>query len=78
MNVKNAAIRAFRTFVQGVTAALGVFYVAVQADGKVDIIDIEVNGEVLVFGVFLAAVSALISAGQNLVEDNTDVDVPKG
>jgi hypothetical protein len=78
MKVKDAGIRALRTIVQAAAAAVGVFYAAVAADGVVDIVEIKAKGEPLAYGIFLAVVAATIAFLQNLTEDNTDLNVPKG
>lgn len=78
MRVKDAAVRAVRTAIQGAAAALGVFYATVQADGVVDLVEIKAKGQPLAYGLFLAVVAGVISFAQNVAEDNTDVDVPKG
>lgn len=73
--MRNALVRAVRTFLQGCLATLTVFYLAVKSDGT--FISISAHGEVLAFGFFLSFVAGVISFLQNLLEDRSSVNVPK-
>lgn len=75
MNYKAAAVRAFRTFLQGVLATFTAFFLAVKDDGT--FLSISAHGEVLLFGLFLSFCAALISFIQNLLEDRSGLNVPK-
>jgi hypothetical protein len=68
-NFKNAAIRGIRTYLQ--------VFVALLLAGWVEFTEV---GEFLDLAqsAALAAAPALLSFVQNALEDNTDIDVPKG
>lgn len=68
-NLKNAFIRGVRTYLQ--------VFVSLLLVGWVDFTNV---GEfmTLATSAAVAAVPALLSFIQNALEDNTDVDVPKG
>lgn len=71
MNVKDAAIRAVRTFFQ---TAIGAFLATgVLANGTVDLEGLQVAA----VAAGIAGVSAVLTFLQNLLEDNTNVNIPK-
>jgi hypothetical protein len=76
MDVKNAAIRGIRSLIQGTIIAGGVALAAAAKAGSFD----AASGVVapFLFAEALALGYAVISFLQNLVEDNTAIDVPKG
>jgi hypothetical protein len=76
MKWKSAAIRSVRALLQGALAVLVTFYTTIKDDGT--FVNIKAHGEVLLFACFLVIVWALITFFQNLLEDNTGLNVPKG
>lgn len=71
LNVGNAAIRALRTFGQGLAAAIAAAPI-IQALS-------EIAGylEALAIAVIGAGMTAVATFVQNVVEDNTDLNLPK-
>lgn len=74
--MKAAAIRAIRTLLQNCLAVLTVFFLAIKGDGT--LANIKAHGAVLLYGFVLAGVGALISFLQNLIEQRTNANVPRG
>lgn len=72
MQVKSAFIRAIRTAAQTAAAVLA----AVTIFGTA--IDLKVVGNLYYAAAVVGAHAGVISFLQNVAEDNTDVDVPKG
>lgn len=75
MNWKSAAVRAFRTFLQGVLATFITFFLAVKDDGT--FVNIKAHGAVLAFGFFISACAAVVALLQNLLEDRSGLNIPK-
>lgn len=71
MRVKRAAIRAVRTAAQAAAAVL----LAVTLGTT---IDFNVVGNSYLAAVVVGAHAGVISFLQNIAEDNTDIDIPKG
>jgi lipoate-protein ligase A len=71
MKVKDAGIRALRTALQVFAATLGAVALGTAVDFKV-------GGSAYVAAGVLALHAGVIAFAQNLAEDNTDLEVPKG
>jgi energy-converting hydrogenase Eha subunit A len=71
VKVKDSLIRAART-------ALQVFAATLAAVALGTTVNFNVVGNTYLAAAVLAAHAGVISLAQNLAEDNTDVDVPKG
>jgi hypothetical protein len=75
MNVKDAAVRAGRSFVQASVVAAGAFLASVAASGQ--LVAFQTNFQVFEFAECLALGYAVVSFGQNLLEDNSNVPTVK-
>lgn len=69
--MRDAAIRALRTFLQACAGLLLVFFTAVKGDGT--FVNLKVHGATLAFGLLLAFGAALVSFIQNLLEQRWGV-----
>jgi hypothetical protein len=76
MKVRNAAIRAVRSLIQGTIAAGGAFLLALADRGE--LVGLADDAAVFLFAEALAAGYAVLSFLQNLLEDNTELQIPKG
>lgn len=73
MSIPKPVLSAFRVFVYASLANVATFFLAVKNDGT--FVNIKAHGAVLLFGEFLALGAALLSLGNNFMEENTDFKV---
>lgn len=76
MAIRAALTRAVRTTIQALVPVAVAFFAAVGADGS--FAGIAAHAKVLSVGLFIAFGAGVVSFLQNLTEDNTSLNVPKG
>lgn len=76
MALRSAFTRAIRTTVQALIPVAVAFFSAVGADGS--FAGISAHAKVLSIGLFVAFGAGVVSFLQNLTEDHTSLNLPKG
>ena len=71
MNFRNAAVRALRTSLQTLAAAIIAFPTAST------VADIKSIGEPMILALYTAAVAFAVTFLQNAIEDSSGVNIPK-